>query len=436
MCLLQIPAYLRKNKMGLKNSKNILIENIIYLFILQGVNYILPLVTFPYIVRILGLERFGLIAFGMSFVQYFVLITDYGFNLTATQDISRVRDNIEELSVIFCSVMTVKTIFMFLCALVYATILIVFDKFRSDALLYLTMFLAVPGNVLYPVWLFQGLEKMKLLSIISCSVKAIITIMIFLFVKKQSDYILAAFIQVSGIILSGLIALSFVKKDFGLKVFIPSRKMIVDAIKKGWYVFISQVSVTMFTNSNIFILGIFTNNIIVGYFSIAEKIIRAVIGITVPITTAVYPYISELFNRSRDTAILFIRKVLKYGSAVFFLTSLALFMYSDSIVLLISGNNNKDISILIKIMSILPLSVFWDNIWGTQVMLNNGMNRNFMYIMLGAGIISVVSALIFVPIFAALATSLIFVLTEILILSAMIFCVRKKGIYIVKENAL
>src|SRR5215470_2218422 len=138
-----------------------LLGNMFWLYALQGLNYVIPLAVLPYLVRVLGIEGYGLIAFAQAFAQYFVILTDYGFNLSATKRIALARDNRQEVSRIFWSVILVKTLLMLLGALVMGAIVLSIPRFRADAPLYAIAYIAVVGSVLFPLWLFQGMEQMR-----------------------------------------------------------------------------------------------------------------------------------------------------------------------------------------------------------------------------------------------------------------------------------
>lgn len=287
-----------------------LAENILSLTVLQGLNYLLPLLTLPYLTRVLGPEKFGLVAFAQALAQYFVIITDYGFNLSATRDISIHREDPARLRAIFNSVMAIKTGLMVLSLAALAVIVFSFDRFNRDWELYFLSAGLVLTGVLFPVWFFQGLERMKYITVLNIISRLTAVIAIFVFIRSSSDYLYVPLINVCGWLVGGVLSLALVFRDFRMRFEMPAPADIRYHLKEGWNIFVSGVAISMYTVTNTFLLGLFTSDAIVGYYSAAEKVFRALAQMFNPLFQALYPHIVALAQKSREGAINFLNKLL------------------------------------------------------------------------------------------------------------------------------
>jgi polysaccharide transporter, PST family len=346
--------------------------NILSLFSLQGFTYILPLITFPYLTRVLGPEKYGLIAFATAFVAYFGMLTDYGFGLSASREISIHRSNKDQLSKIFSSVIFTKLLMMIVSFLVLSLIILSIGSFRANWILYLFAFGMVVGNFLLPTWFFLGMEKMRYISILNIGTSIIFTVSIFIFVRNSADYLYVPLINSIGAIVIGIIGMRIVLKDFNIKFSIPSKEDIKTQLKSSWHVFISTVAISFYTTSNVFVLGIFASSTIVGYYSAAEKIIYVAIGLLGPISQSLYPHISSVANKSKEDASNFIKKIIVYIGSFTFVISIIIFFASGFILNILAGNQYTNSIIILKILAFIPFIVGLSNVFGVLFLIALG----------------------------------------------------------------
>ncbi|MDK2920334.1 MAG: hypothetical protein PWQ37_3067 [Candidatus Petromonas sp.] len=413
-------------------DKKRLFSNFVSLAVLQGANYILPLITFPYLVRVLGVEKFGLLAFATATVTYFQILTDYGFNLSATRDISIHRENKEKVQEIFSSVMVIKFGLLILSFILLIILVFSFDKFRKDWEIFVLSFGMVVGQVLFPVWFFQGMEKMKYITILNIFAKLLFTVAIFVFVKEQADYWKVPLLNSLGFILAGVLALWIIFRDFKIGFIIPSKSSIKQQLIEGWHIFISTVAISLYTVSNTFILGIFTNNIIVGYYAAAERIIKAVQGLFNPISQSIYPYISKVISESKQRGIELIKKITLIIGGVSFFLSLCLFVFANLIVKLFLGNQYVESIIVLRILAWLPFIIALSNIFGIQTMLNFDYKEAFSKILISASFINIFLAFILVPLYKHIGISISVLISEIFVTSSIYIYLQSKGIKILE----
>lgn len=399
----------------ISDEKKRLFSNIFSLSMLQGANYILPLLTLPYLVRVLGPEYFGLLAFATATNAYFILVTNYGFNLSATQQISVHRDNSVKVTEIFSSVIIIKTMLLIFSAVMLILLIFCFDKFSDHWEVYVLSFGVVIGQVCSPIWLFQGMESMKGIAYINIGSKALFTAGVFVLVKEQSDYLVVPMLNSLGFIMAGIYSFALAKNQFKVVFKNQSISNVKSQLGHGWHIFISSMSISLYTISTTFILGMFTNYTVVGYFSAADKIIHAVKGIYVPISQAIYPLISKKINDDRQAGLSFIYKMTKIVSLAMLVLSTGLFFAAERIVNVFFGFEYYESIILLKIMSFLPLIVALSNIFGIQTLLTMGYKKEFTFFVGIGAIFGVFVAILLTPTHEAVGMASAILMVEILI---------------------
>ena len=413
------------------HEKKTLFENFVALSVLQGANYILPLITLPYLVRVLGPERFGLVAFAQAFVGYFQILTNYGFNLSSTREISIFRNDLKKISEIFSAVFIIQLLLLLLSFVLLSIIIIIFAKFRADSLLYFFTFGIIIGNVLFPAWFFQGVESMKYITVLNVIAKLIFTVAIFIFIRNQNDYIYVALLNSLGFIIAGIIALWIIFYKFKIEFKIPHISMIKHQLTQGWYIFLSTVAISLYTISNTFILGLLTNNTIVGYYSGAEKIIKAIQGLMGPLNQSIYPYMSKIAQESKEKLISFAQKLVAIIGIIGLIGSIMLYIVAGFIVKILLGPQYYQSILVLRILSFVPLIVALSNIFGIQVMLPLGFNKAFSNILVIASLMNILLLLLFIPHYFHLGTAFSVVITELFVTITMYVYLVKKQIKLV-----
>ncbi len=338
-------------------------DNFASLVVLQGINYLVPLIVFPYLVRVLGIDGFGLYSFIFYVIWIGVVISDFGFDLTATKLISIHINNSDKIDEIFSSVLIIKTFLSLLFLTFLMLLILTIDRFSQNYELYYLGFGFIVGQIIFPVWFFQGIEKMRYITVLNAISKIIFTLLIFVFVKSIDDLYLVFLFNALGAIVAGSLALYIALNKFHVSLKPQNIQTLKYYFMDGWYVFTSRVAVEFYTSANIILLGLFVNNTLLGYFSIVEKIIRALGNILEPITRATYPYLNKVYKNSK-------KLFYKRNEQLFFLI-LAIMLplawvvnyFGSDILRLISGEEPH--TIMIELLSIFSfLLIFYQ--YGSQ----------------------------------------------------------------------
>jgi PST family polysaccharide transporter len=273
----------------------------------------------------------------------------------------------------------------------------------------------VLGNTLFPIWFFQGMERMKYITFLNILAKLIFTIAIFVFVKQESNYLYIPLLNSIGFIIAGILSLLIIFKDFKVVFKILNFKEIKYYLKEGWHIFISTVIISSYTTSNTFILGIFTDNLTVGYFAAADKIIQVFKSFIVPISNSIYPYINHKIEKNFKEGISFLRKSAYLVGLITFILSSIQFIFAKELVTFVLGTVYEKSIIFLRIMSFLPFIIGMSNIFAIQGLLSFKKNKEFMNIVGLGGFLNILLSFIFVPIYNAYASSTIVVFVEIFI---------------------
>jgi PST family polysaccharide transporter len=366
-----------------------------YLVFLQLFNYIFPFLTLPYLATVLGPEKVGLLAFSSSTIAFFTLITDYGFNLSATRQISLSKTDSNKINKIFSVVLIIKLLLLLLSFLLLIILINSSNIFKNNEKLFLISFTLVIGQVLNPVWLYQGLSKAKSILVLGLLSNFIIAVGIFFFVNDVSDFLRVPLLTGFGTIFTGILSLILARKTFGIRLSLPKFNEIKFSLLDGFDVFLSSISISLYTIASTFLLGLVTNNFVsVANFSYANKIVQILRRGYSGFSQFLFPLMSQKMQIQNIEKKNFALKLGIIISSFMFFICLALFFSSRLIVVSLFGNEFEGAIGLLKIMSFIPFFISISNFIGLQLMINLGLQKDFRNIIFKTSIFGL--ALIFI----------------------------------------
>jgi PST family polysaccharide transporter len=252
----------------------------------------MPLLLTPYLARTLGVENYGLYAFGLSFIQIAVIFTDYGFGLSAVYKIARADGNIEDIRQIVGAVYVCK---LLICVLAVAFLFLypfLRQDYTDEKVYFWLLSLSVVGMTLQPIWLFQGLERMWKVTVSVVVSRLSYVVMTFIFVKNQDDLECAALINGGTHLLAAGLGLYFVYKAGAWPKW-SSIRYTYDMFRSSTEYFWSRIAVAAYGTGAVFFLGTFSTPTQVATYSVAEQFYRGAIAVYAPITAALYPYMAR-----------------------------------------------------------------------------------------------------------------------------------------------
>lgn len=400
----------------MKNSRPELTDTF-FLIILQGVNYILPLVVMPYLLYVLQPRGYGYVGFSYSFIQYFTLFVDFGFNLSGTKKIAQAKDR-ESRDIIFSDIATAKILLLLASTVLMIILLFTVEDFKAYRTTIWATWPMIVGSALTYMFLFQGTGKIRIFSIINTIAKIICLPLIFLLVKNEDDYVEAAFLQSMVFIFAAIISLVFIFKKDLATLRKPSWLGIRDEIRDSFPLFLSTASTSVYTQLFVIILGFYCTTATIGYYTSADRIVRALVFLFyVPINQVFFPKISSFALSNRQQAVRMFNRLRNWISSLMLVLSICIFVGAPLLPLVFGVKYNGAI-IYVRILSMIPLFIGIGGVYGQMGLValgNNQTIRTFRNVYVAVAAFSIVIALVVAPLFRSVGICALASLSELLV---------------------
>lgn len=419
-----------KNDISLKR----VLSNSLYLFFIQALNYLFPFLALPFLLNTLSIDAFGIYVFSLTAIQFMTMFVDFGFTITIAKKIAGYKDNSKEIVDIYWLISIIQFVCFLLMLVAYLVIFFTFPSLFVFRWGILTASISVFGFVLFPNWLFQGLDKMKTLSTINFASKFLTYPLLFFFVKDKNDHILAIFIQSMSFVVAGAISMIVIFREKRFRNFdreIITVSNIKHEISESKNIFLSNSSITIITSSFTLLLGLFSTAFYVGLFGAIDKIIQALsFSIFVPMSQAFFPVIAKTGITDFDKA----KKIFKF---VFYLMLVIMVVEYVGIILfedfILDKFFNKygDIKLVFRITTLLIFPITLGGICGQLGLIALGDNKDkkiFSHIYIYTCVISLPLSFLLIYFFSFNGAIISMMFAQIVIFISMFCFVRKKQI--------
>jgi len=364
-----------------------MVHNIVALFGTQIARYVFPLIVIPYLARILGPTQWGIVALAQALGMYYMMVVDFGFQLSATRRIARAHGDEQKMEVILAGVLGAKIVLSVFCLLSLAVLQLVVPAFKAHGLIMCEGAISGIASGFSMLWFYQGIEDMKTSSAIDVAGRAISAGGIFLFVHTKNDAWRVLAVQAFGftVITVWMLILAYRRVRFVW----PTRSTTIEALRESASMFLFSGALSLYTTANTLILGMVASPYSVGLFAGAEKLMRAMAGVLLPFSQSIYPRINKLMLTSTQKAIHLSRLSLAGMGAIGLLMGGGTYYFAPLIVHLALGDKfGGSIAVLRTLGLLLPILAV-SNVLGMQWMLPLGMDRVFNTIIISAGLLNI-----------------------------------------------
>lgn len=402
-------------------------RNYLYNLILTLSNILFPLVSFPYVSRILGPELIGRVQFTVSLAQYFALFAALGIPVYGIREIAKYRDDKRELSLVYSELVLVFACTTALVSFIYFAAINSIPFFSDDAELYLYGGLIIAIGFTYSDWFYSGVEDFKNIALRSLGIKAAALLGLFLFVNDRGDYLsylLITVFSISGHHLAGMAGLrnkvQFTVHNLNLR----------RHLKPLLYIFSTTVAASMYTVLDIVLLGFLSDDKAVGYYTAAVKLTKIAIPVVTSLGVILIPRITkELADRNKDEVKALLDRAFDFLMLISVPAAFGLALLAPEFMVFFSGREFSDAALSMQILSLLPLVIGVGHFLAFLILVPAGYNREMFLSVLGGMIIGLVSNFVLIPMYADRGAAFANLITEIAVTVFYFYFVRRRFDY-------
>ncbi len=404
-------------------KKKSIATNFINNSIYTALNILFPIVTIPYISRVLEADYLGKVNYAINIVTWFLVFASLGIPRYGVREISRVKDDRRKLSKVFSELFLINLILTIVCVIVYLIAVNNVAYLVDNQRLFWVVGLQLILNIFNVDWFYQGIEEFGYITKRSVFVKTISLVAIFMFVKDKTDYTSYALIltlaAAGNNIFNAVHLRNYVLFSFHT---LEMRKHIIPLC----FLALAQLAVSLYALLDTTILGYLCGESAVGYYTNSQKIIKAIASLCAALGTVLLPKFIELFSRNNISEIeKMVSRVVSILLWICFPICTGIVLLSEDIALLMFGSDFGACVDTMRILSPFILITTLGNLFGTQLLMAFGEEKQLLKSVLVGTIISIGANLIFIPKYQHNGAALGSICVEAVVMSVQILMCKK-----------
>lgn len=349
----------------------LLLDNFNYLSILQLFQLLFPLIIYPYLIRVLGKDLYGVVAYANAITAYFIVFINFGFEISEIREISIHRKNKRKVSEIVSSVLSIKSIFALLSILIIVLSVFFIPKLSKHRLLFFATFGMLIDAAINPRFFFQGIEKMKFITILSLGSRLMFLSLIFIFVKTPEHYFLVPLLTSIGAIISSIFGLIIVFKEFDIRYLKPKLSKIREYVNNSLPFFGSRISILLINKTNILLIGTFVGYTEVAYYDLADKLVSVMKMPLNIFNQVLYPNVSKTKNTK------LVKKIMFFLFLVYIIGYLSMFYLGVPLIEIFAGSEMIPAVFVLYILGFSVITELFSVFMGAPMLLAIGYKKEY-----------------------------------------------------------
>lgn len=413
--------------------QNKIAHNAASLYAVQACRKLIPLVTIPYLARVLGPSGWGDVAYAQSMGDFIAIFAEFGFLLSATRDLAQNRDSKEACGLIAGGTLGAQAFLSMLGVLAAWAVSTQVPLLRSHPKLLCAGLVYGAAQGISPLWLFQGLERLALASSLEVCCKISGLAAIFLFVHAPSDEWKILVFQSFTPVVTSFVGIWMAYRLLSFRI--PTFAMIWHALRTGWPMFLMRSGMATYSTANVLILAMFAPASVVGYYASAEKLSKAILGLLLPIRDSFYPRLSHLaaYAPKENERLTRISAWIEGGCGL--VLSVVTFSCAGIIVRTVFGKSFGAAIPILEILAVLPFIFSLADAIGFQSLLPAGKESLVTKAIVAGALVNLSLAVFLAPRFQASGMAVSVVIAEAAVCTILICIVGRTTMLFRKPKA-